>query len=72
MICKFQKPISPPDGPVLIYNQDESFLTHVPFSMELQELFGHRLKFYAACDLRPNGDGSFTVVINREVEAQEW
>jgi hypothetical protein len=46
VIFKLQRPISPPDGDVLIYNEDRSRQAFVPLSPLLKKMFRGSFKIY--------------------------
>lgn len=69
MIVKLQKPIFPPDGPVLIYDQSREHETTQPFTAELAMLFGERLKFFCHAKMR----GPVLIIdVSREVDDPGW
>lgn len=66
MIIKFQKPLLG-GNQVLIYDEHETVLDQIPFTKDINKLFGKRDKMYRVCKIDRKGilhigdevDGSF-------------
>jgi len=67
MIVKIQRPISPPDGPYLLYNKDRSFMQQMPQTQWLNDLMDKDLKRYFNAT-RERG----TIRILERVPDQDW
>jgi hypothetical protein len=70
MIVKIQRPLmsTDPNAPVLIYNQDRTFETMVPFDRMMQFIMGDRVKMYAEVEILP--DNSLGIL--RDLKESEW
>lgn len=70
-IIKIQKPIVT-NGPAeaMVYNEDHSVFTLLPWTEDLDEIFGDDLKQYWLADI-PQFDKGFIKLI-QEVEEQVW
>lgn len=67
MIVKVQRPIMPPDGPALVYDQYRRFEATVPMSDQLKQMFGTKLKIY--CEATKHGPG---VAFGKIVSDRDW
>lgn len=67
MIVKIQKPIMPPDGAVLIYDQRRRHMESLPMNAKLAKLLGDRLKVYAEAEYRGG-----TWIVGQRVPDQTW
>jgi hypothetical protein len=54
MIVKVQKPISPGDAPVLVYDEYRRVEAMVPMTDQLRQMLGTKLKIY--CEATKRGD----------------
>jgi hypothetical protein len=70
MIVKCQKPLAwaPEEGPeVLIYDESQSIMFLVPYTVKWTAWFGHKKKRYAQAYYRNN-----KLVIGRVVSDRDW
>lgn len=67
MIFKFQRPIAPPNGDVLVYNRDRSVMAQIRMTPELRKFFGSSLKIYAKGKVVEGN-----VVVDKRVGEQPW
>jgi hypothetical protein len=67
MIVKVQKPIAPPDGPALVYDQYRRIEATIPMNDQLRSLLGKRLKVY--CEATRRGD---EIVFGKLVPDRDW
>lgn len=68
MIFKLQREIYPSNGTVLIYDKKRTYVSTVPCTSQLTELFGDELKIFVRGSV--DEDGKLRVV--DVVEYQEW
>lgn len=72
-IIKFQRPLHVSgglQGLVLMYNEDRSFNTMIPYTDDLKAMFGEDEKMFYLCDLPMKTTGP--IKMHREVEDPGW
>lgn len=67
MIVKVQKPIMPPDGPVLVYDQYRRVEATIPMNDQLRKLLGKKVKVY--CEATKRAD---EIIFGRLVPDRDW
>jgi hypothetical protein len=69
MILKFQKPLasSEDNPPILVYNENRTFTTTLPFNNHYRPFFEFVDKFYANCSIVDD-----EVVIKKVIQDQGW
>lgn len=68
-IIKVQAAIFPPDGPLLVYNEDRTLTYHGPASQEVLDLLDGRAKAYFYASVDPD---TRELVIRGEAPCQDW
>jgi hypothetical protein len=68
VICKLQRPITPPGDPILIYNESRSVNRFMPQADVVKYFRPGELKFYAEIDW--TRDGKIKTI--RRLPAQNW
>lgn len=68
MILKMQRPIAPPDAPVLAYDERRSVHVLIDQSPRLGRLFGDRLKIYVTAHIAENG----ALEVDKVVPDRNW
>jgi len=68
MIMKMQRTISPPNGPVLVYDEGKSILMFVEPTPGVLAMFGDKLKIYVEVTL----DSDTGIEAGKVVKDQPW
>jgi hypothetical protein len=68
MIVKLQRPVHPPDGPVLAYDQRREHQKTLPLTPKLTKLFGDQFKIFVDAELSPAGE----LEIGKRVPDRGW